>query len=231
MKYLDSQKLKDIVKHDNRFILADINLRDGTIGFQSIWHGFGSKGEIRGPRFMELPPAEYLEIVEKIGYDMIIFDKESELEWLDKGTGKGLFHISFIEKNFPSILKPSPSVNSDKYGGFFDKKSEFGMYLSRKRLSKKERQKLFEEFGGKCCLCNSTENLTVHHIKARQFGGGTERLNSVLICQECHAKINNKEIDGLSLHTLRYREGSFMSRYGVNKENPKNSDEQSLSDS
>lgn len=215
MQNFDRNKLEEIIKKDNRFILADINLSKGTKDYDTIWRGFGSKREIRGPRFIQFPKEETLEIWGKLGYNVIVFDQQTHLQWFEKGCGKGLFHASFIEEWFPSVLKPLPSINSDKYGGFFDENTEIGKILARKRLNKTERKKLFEEFGDSCYICKSTKNLTVHHIRERQFGGGTEKLNSVVLCQECHTKINKKEIDGFTLHSLRYREGHWQNRSNV----------------
>lgn len=207
MKNLYSKKLKEVAKNDNRFILADINLKRNTFEYQSIWHGFKSKKEIRGPRFVEFPKTKVLKMWESLGFDIIVFDKRSLFQWLRKGSGKALFHINVIEDFFPAILEPLPSLESAEYGGFFGENTEIGRNLYRKKLSRTEKQKLRKEFGDRCFICKSTNNLTIHHIRERQFGGGTERLNSVLICQNCHAKINKKEIDNIFLHSLRYREG------------------------
>lgn len=205
MKNLYCKKLKEILIADNRFIFADIDFSKNTIGSDTIWEGFQSKREIRGPRIGKLLDKHELKKWEAIGFDVIVFDAKSSIPWVNKGAGRGIFHISYIKEYFPSILQPSPTLESVEQGGFYAENSEVGRKLARKRLSPTERQKLIEEFQSRCFICKSTKDLTVHHIKDRQFGGGSERLNSVPICQECHEKINKKEIDHMLLHVLRYR--------------------------
>ncbi|MCL4429427.1 MAG: HNH endonuclease, partial [Chloroflexi bacterium] len=96
--------------------------------------------------------------------------------------------------------------------------SEMGKKLSRNYLSPVERRMVINEFDGRCYVCKSTENLTIHHILERQFGGGTEVQNSVPLCRKCHDKVHNREIDRWTLEILRYRQ-----RYAnLKKQTPQN---------
>jgi group II intron reverse transcriptase/maturase len=44
------------------------------------------------------------------------------------------------------------------------------------------------ERGAKCDLCGSTENLDLHHLQARRYGGKAVKENLQLLCRSCHAK-------------------------------------------
>ncbi|KKM13639.1 hypothetical protein LCGC14_1714160 [marine sediment metagenome] len=41
-----------------------------------------------------------------------------------------------------------------------------------------------------CEECKSTDNLTVHHIVPRSFGGRKKFLNLKVLCRDCHNKIH-----------------------------------------
>jgi len=49
---------------------------------------------------------------------------------------------------------------------------------------------------GKCFVCESTDNLTVHHIKPRRLGGKTVERNLMTLCTPCH--------DLVELHDLEW---------------------------
>ena len=44
------------------------------------------------------------------------------------------------------------------------------------------------ERGAKCELCGSKENLDIHHLQARRYGGKAVKENLQLLCRSCHAK-------------------------------------------
>jgi 5-methylcytosine-specific restriction endonuclease McrA len=51
------------------------------------------------------------------------------------------------------------------------------------RLVKEE---IMAERGAKCERCGNTENLDLHHIKARRYGGRDVKENAQLLCEPCH---------------------------------------------
>lgn len=71
----------------------------------------------------------------------------------------------------------------------------------------KRRRILIEEFGGKCVICNSTNDLVFHHNKpTKVYGigrGSYRRINDVrinrdcyqLLCESCHTEYHYKHID------------------------------------
>lgn len=49
------------------------------------------------------------------------------------------------------------------------------------------KEEIKAERGAKCDLCGSTENLDLHHLKARRYGGKAVKENLQLLCRSCHA--------------------------------------------
>ncbi|MCL5876248.1 MAG: hypothetical protein M1540_00330 [Candidatus Bathyarchaeota archaeon] len=139
-------------------------MNDKPPGIRDIWVGFNGKREIRTPRIEPLYSKSYLKKCEVLGFDVIIFDLKSSLAWLKKGTGRAIFHISFLKEYFPSLLESEGYLNSAEYGRLINEKTEIGQKLARNHLSPTERRKVIQEFDGKCHVCKSTENLTIHHI-------------------------------------------------------------------
>jgi len=208
IRYQYSTKLKELIQKDNRFILANIDFKNEKYDFNSKWEGYENKTEIRGARIIELPNKKYMVQLEKMGYDIIVFDVRSLKEWFKKGGGKGIFHIKITEEIFPFLLKSGSVVNSAREGGFYSIETKKGQKLHRKQPSKTEKKYLYSLYNNQCYLCKSKEGLSLHHILPRGFAGGTENDNLVLLCKDCHTKINKEKKPGelyYSLFPLRYR--------------------------
>lgn len=60
----------------------------------------------------------------------------------------------------------------------------YAMYLQSEEWQRKKRI-VTEFWGGRCCLCNSTESLQVHHRTYQRLG---QELMSdlILLCDRCH---------------------------------------------
>lgn len=62
-----------------------------------------------------------------------------------------------------------------------------------KREFEKKKRKLKEN--GKCAVCGSTKNLTVHHLKPTGRGYGYLKYNPgnwIVLCRECHEDLHNR---------------------------------------
>lgn len=62
-----------------------------------------------------------------------------------------------------------------------------------KREFEKKKRKLKEN--GKCAVCGSTNNLTVHHLKPTGRGYGYLKYNPgnwIVLCRECHEDLHNR---------------------------------------
>lgn len=57
--------------------------------------------------------------------------------------------------------------------------------------------------GGKCFVCNGTNNLEIHHIIFKKEGGLDDFYNLVTICRKCHRK-NHRKIYKHTLDDLFY---------------------------
>ena len=43
---------------------------------------------------------------------------------------------------------------------------------------------------GECFICGCKDNLQIHHIKPRKFGGTNEVFNLMILCKKCHYDID-----------------------------------------
>ena len=53
--------------------------------------------------------------------------------------------------------------------------------------------------GNTCHLCDSADELTLHHILRRKYGGATEEDNLLIICKECHDIVHDGVLSDLDL--------------------------------
>lgn len=59
-----------------------------------------------------------------------------------------------------------------------------------KPISKGRRRHIIAR-DGRCVLCGAGENLTVHHIRPRVWGGGNSPDNLITVCHSCHMLMND----------------------------------------
>ena len=60
----------------------------------------------------------------------------------------------------------------------------------------KEKSNNFKEQIGKCQLCNSKENLQVHHLNYEHVGNESKK-DVICICKRCHKNIHLEDKNGL----------------------------------
>lgn len=65
---------------------------------------------------------------------------------------------------------------------YFKKKS------NRKYLTKKMREKVLEKYHHSCLHCNTSENLSIDHIKPVSKGGTNKFSNLQILCKSCNSK-------------------------------------------
>lgn len=53
------------------------------------------------------------------------------------------------------------------------------------------KEEIKAERGAKCAVCGSTEDLDLHHMKARRIGGTDVKENLQLLCRHCHAQTSS----------------------------------------
>ena len=54
------------------------------------------------------------------------------------------------------------------------------------------RRQVLERDGRRCVCCESTRNLSVHHVHWRRYGGRTRPANLVALCEECHSLVHDR---------------------------------------
>lgn len=198
-----SKKVKELLKRDNSFLLADIDLKNKSYSYDTVWCGFGDKCELREARLQKLTHLSELELM---GYGIIVHDKKSFLKWIKLGAGKAIFHRKTIEKTFPSLLKPQKSISSAKYGGFFSPSSAEGAKLKRRKANKTEKREIFSKRGATCHICKGSKDITMHHLLPRAFGGGTEIDNLIPLCRDCHDEVHGDPKKLQNLMSLRFQQ-------------------------
>ena len=119
-------------------------------------------------------------------------DKKNGRQWLDYATHtykylcgkcyldvinkrKKGFAISSIIKNEPIKISKLKAITISKYE-----------YKLRKDLKKKI---------GKCEICGTNENLTIHHYLPKSEGGKDEAKNYMVLCRGCHTIYYHKELE------------------------------------
>jgi hypothetical protein len=134
--------------------------------------------------------------------------RKKSIKEMDKISGKQ-FNISSIEKreDYPA---PPPLC------GYYMLHLNCGMHhvnqfreiLNGKRkdfndsrtINKRLKEQVYEKCNSQCVVCNSKENLHIHHIKEYAKGGRTELNNLILLCPACHADTHK---DNQSYHLLK----------------------------
>lgn len=64
--------------------------------------------------------------------------------------------------------------------------------LEADRVNRRNREKLIEEFGGKCSKCGSNIDLTIDHILPVSKDGSNDRSNLQVLCKTCNSKKGNR---------------------------------------
>lgn len=77
--------------------------------------------------------------------------------------------------------------NKDKINEYNRKIRKIGVRTCGKDLIKR-----YENLQScKCWRCGCKNNLEVHHIRPRRFGGSNDKDNLMLLCKKCHMTIEN----------------------------------------
>jgi len=100
------------------------------------------------------------------------------------------------KKNIGNIAKKYYSIHTGIHHPSYNHEmtDEERVINNRRPLIAGWRNKVFRKFGRKCCICNSKENLRVHHkdgwhwCKERRYDVD----NGVVLCEDCHTKYHQK---------------------------------------
>lgn len=98
--------------------------------------------------------------------------------------------------------------------GLLKKRKKQRDLLQRGKVSKREREKAFEEFGVFCILCQCPSK-SLHHVKFRKDGGRGVWRNLAPLCEECHKKVHRNEL--LAKWLQREREERFGPYYWMDR--------------
>lgn len=91
------------------------------------------------------------------------------------------------------------------------------------RIGSSKRERVKARDGNKCILCESTDNLEVHHVAAVAEGGSASDDNLVTLCRECHQKVHHNEESKSVLMSIkeyqeRIRESDILSQNGTSSD-------------
>lgn len=62
--------------------------------------------------------------------------------------------------------------------------------IKRSYLSKTTRRNVEKQWNNKCAICNSQENIEIHHLLPISKGGNNDESNLLLLCGCCHAAVH-----------------------------------------
>jgi len=146
------------------------------------------KCEIREPSIID--PQIAKRTLNKIGKPPLIVNSIEDLTLFRPFGGNGIIRKKLIDEYWPDIYQISTCVYGGYDPGFVDIKSILPQKFA-KRPSKMLKKKVKERDKNKCALCNSYNNLSLHHILCREWGGRTETKNLITLCEVCHIKLHD----------------------------------------
>lgn len=165
---------------------------------------------------------------EKVGKDITgqEFGKLTALTRLEKKASNGSYYWQCIcscgtfkivaSKHLLSNSVTSCGCNLRTRDGLSQTK-EMRSFYSKVRRDRKyiydtvwtlEMEKSLIEFQDSCVLCNTTDDLTIDHVKPLSRGYGLEPGNAVILCGNCNSKKIDKQLDDLP---IRIRQVLFQS--------------------
>lgn len=146
-----------------------------------------SKYEIREPSIID--PEITKNSLIKVGQPPLIVNSLEDLILFRLFGGNGIIRKKLVEEHWVKIYEKSPCVYAGYEPGFVDIKSIPPSKFA-KRPNKTLKKKIKARDANKCMLCNSNDNLTLHHILRRERGGRTDMKNIITLCKVCHAKLH-----------------------------------------
>jgi 5-methylcytosine-specific restriction endonuclease McrA len=159
------------------------DLRDWSWSAQSEWVGWKNQREVRGPRWEAFVEAAYWAHFVPLEVAAGPFSYRAlKREW-PRGT-RAILHYRVAEHWVPKLCAPREMLHSKKYG-FISDKHRVAHALSSRRPGRVARTRLRKQ----CHLCGGKEDLTLHHVLGRQYGGATEPENLVCLCGACHDRV------------------------------------------
>ncbi len=84
------------------------------------------------------------------------------------------------------------------------------------KINKKIKEKLINELGYKCQICNKEfekAELCIEHIKAKSVGGTNKRENLSLVCRSCNSQKYTYNTTNFPLVSFFKRPGFFIKLY------------------
>ena len=96
-----------------------------------------------------------------------------------------------------------------------DRKKRYIKFLNSNEW-KHIRLRLFGERGRKCEMCGETQNLHVHHLTYKRFGGKELNEDLQVLCDICHMTVHSKKSKPAKPNKRRYKNKNPV---GVKKQN------------
>lgn len=166
-----------------------------SYGADTRFAGFANHRELRGPRWRTLENARAFR---DLGYSWVVAGPLTmglvARQLLERRVPAGLIvHADAVTRWMPELAVPRPVMNSVE--GYLDPTIKEYQHLGAKKPGRATRKRLKKP----CFYCSATENLTLHHLIRREWGGATEEANLVSLCRECHDKVHAGLIDDSDL--------------------------------
>ena len=206
-KLLNNELTKSLKNKDEWLLVhIDYTKTGVSFGIDSVFKGYENKRELRDPRWRTLVSAKEHQ---DIGFKWIIAGKLSMAILLRELQNKTdisgvIMHRKAVLKWLPDCAVATPVINSVK--GFVNPNNKKHIGLGKRRPGRSTRENMKLQ---PCYFCNNSNDLTLHHLIKREFGGATEKDNLLVVCNDCHVKIHNGIINDtdliLEVHLKRAR--------------------------
>src|ERR1700690_3518462 len=191
-----SEETSGATLRDDTWLLVHLTYdRPGFTAYapDTVFAGFSDHHELRGPRWRPLSNARgFADIGDRwIAAGPLTMSLLSRFLLLGNRPRGIIMHRDAVERWAPELATAHPVLNSVE--GFVGPRSPGYASRAARRPSRGIRQQLRRS----CHYCDSTHDLTLHHLIRREMGGATEPENLLCVCRSCHTRIHAGLIDDI----------------------------------
>lgn len=175
----------------------DLKFLCGGFAYFSTYTSFVSFSEkLREVRESSLVNASrFEESLALLGQSVIKIKSEEDFKvWLYK-KGWALVSFELAREIMPQWLKKKTCLTSPL--GLFTDIALVSPSSLKRSYSQSKKNYVINRDGGKCLLCDATENLTMQHILPYSKGGETSSRNMVTLCEKCNQSLTDMHMTEL----------------------------------
>lgn len=174
-------------KYVNLTLLSKGNRNQIQSDTYFIRYSSGSpKYEIR--QISDIDPVKAIKVFKSIHIPTYVINTEIDMVNFIILGGNAIVKKSIARRFMPNLFRPQKCVPIGNEPGFQDI-NDISSSLLVKRPRKWLKKLAKERDNYECKLCGNKENISLHHILKREYGGQTKQTNLITVCIKCHDKI------------------------------------------